>query len=97
MTDHSQIATETQSSAAGPDERQYDMRPLTYAGTVQNPRKAGTIRAQDCPSGAPTCSSARFLRPSRSSDGSRSYALMCSASCSRVRANRAAPSATTGR
>ena len=45
MTDHSQIATETPSSAAGPAERQYDMRRLSYAGTFKNPWKAGTIRA----------------------------------------------------
>ena len=45
MTDHSQIATETPTSAAGPADRQYDMRRLSYAGTFKNPWKAGTIRA----------------------------------------------------
>ena len=45
MTDHSQIATEVPSPAAGPAERQYDMRRLSYAGTFKNPWKAGTIRA----------------------------------------------------
>lgn len=45
VTDQSQIATETPSSAAGRADRQYDMRRLSYAGTFKNPWKAGTIRA----------------------------------------------------
>ncbi len=44
MTDHSQIATETPTSAAGRADRQYDMRRLSYAGTFKNPVKANTIR-----------------------------------------------------
>jgi putative hemolysin len=45
VTEQSQIATETPSSAAGRADRQYDMRRLSYAGTFRNPWKAGTIRA----------------------------------------------------
>lgn len=45
VTEQSQIATETPTSAAGRADRQYDMRRLSYAGTFRNPWKAGTIRA----------------------------------------------------
>ena len=44
MTDHSQIVSETPTSAAGRADRQYDMRRLSYAGTFKNPVKANTIR-----------------------------------------------------
>jgi putative hemolysin len=44
VTEQTQIATETPTSAAGRADRKYDMRRLSYAGTFKNPWKAGTIR-----------------------------------------------------
>jgi putative hemolysin len=45
VTEQSQIATETPTSAAGRPVRQYDMRRLSYAGTFKNPFKVLSIRA----------------------------------------------------